>query len=87
VRQNYVGVPNSRRFPTFASLDLEMSKDFRVKFLPWVRNHTLRGALRFFNVTNHFNPRDVYNSIASPFFGHFAGLQHRSIDTALSFVY
>jgi hypothetical protein len=87
VRQNYVGTPNSRRFPTFASLDLEMSKDFRIKFLPWVRNHTLRGALRIFNVTNHFNPRDVYSSIASPFFGHFAGLQHRSYDSSLSFIY
>jgi len=87
VRQNYVGVPNSQRFPTFVSLDLDMSKDFHIKFLPWIRNHTMRGALRIFNVTNHFNPRDVYNSIASPFFGHFAGLQHRSYDTALSIIY
>jgi hypothetical protein len=87
VRHDYVGVPNSRRFPVFLSLDLEMSKDFRIKFLPWIRNHTLRGALRIFNVTNHFNPRDVFNNIASSSFGHFAGLQHRSYDTSLSIIY
>jgi hypothetical protein len=87
VLQNYVGTPNSRRFPTFASLDLEMSRDFRLKFLPWVGKHTMRGALRIFNITNHFNPRDVYSSIASPDFGHFAGLQHRSYDSSLSIFY
>jgi hypothetical protein len=86
-RQNYVGAPNSLRFPTFASLDLEMYKEFRISFVPWVRNHTLRGILRIYNVTNHQNLRDVYNNITSPYFGHFAGFQHRFYDTALSFVY
>lgn len=85
--QNYVGNPNSLRFPAFISLDLQLSKDFRLRFLPWIRNHTLRGTLRIFNVTNHPNPRDVYNNIASPFFGHFVGFQHRFFDTALDIVY
>jgi hypothetical protein len=86
-RQNYVGPPASLRFPVFASLDLEMYKEFRIRFIPWVRNHTLRGILRVYNVTNHENPRDVYNNVTSPYFGHFAGFQHRFYDTALSFLY
>ena len=86
-RQRYVGYPDSLRFPAFVSLDLEMYKEFRIRFLPWVRNHTLRGILRIYKVTNHQNPRDVYNNIASPYFGHFAGFQHRFYDTALNFLY
>ena len=86
-RQNYVGPPASLRFPVFASLDLEMYKEFRIRFIPWVRNHTLRGILRVYNVTNHQNPRDVYNNVTSPYLGHFAGFQHRFYDTALSFLY
>ena len=57
--QNYVGPPNSRRFPTFLSLDTNVSKDFRIFFIPWLSKHTLRGSIRIFNVTNHGNFRDV----------------------------
>jgi hypothetical protein len=85
--QNYVGPPNSRRFPTFASLDLQMSKDFRVSFIPWVRKHTLRGTLRIYNLTNHGNFRDVYNTVTSPYFGHYAGFQHRFFDLSLDVLY
>ena len=85
--QNYVGEPNSLRLPTFLSFDLKLSKDFRISFLPWVRNHTLRGAIGAFNVTNHLNPRDVYNNVTSPYFGHFAGPQHRTFEPFLDFVY
>jgi hypothetical protein len=85
--QNYVGQPNSFRFPTFLALDLKLSKDFRIPFLPWVKNHRFRGALAIYNVTNHLNPRDVYNNIASPYFGHFAGPQHLMFDTDLDVVY
>jgi len=87
VLQNYVGVPNSQRFPTFFSTDLKVTKDFRISFLPWVRNHILRGAFAVYNVTDHSNPRDVYSDIASPYFGHFAGLQHRSLETWFDIVY
>ncbi len=87
VLQNYVGQPNGLRFPTFMSIDLKLSKDFRIPFLPWVRNHTLRGAIGVFNVTNHLNPRDVYNNVTSPYFGHFAGPQHRTFEPFLDLVY
>jgi hypothetical protein len=85
--QNYVGPPNSLRLPTFMSFDLRLSKDFRIKFLPWVRNHTIRGSLGIYNVTNHLNPRDVYNNVTSPNFGHWAGPQHRFLDPVVDMVY
>lgn len=85
--QNYVGPPNSRRFPTFLSLDSLVSKDFRISFLPWVRQHKLRGSVRIFNITNHGNFRDVYNTVTSPYFGDYAGFQHRFFDLSLDVLY
>jgi len=85
--QNYVGPPNSRRFPTFLSLDLQTSKDFRISFIPWLRKHTLRGSVRIFNLTNHGNYRDVYNTVTSPYFGNYAGLEHRFYDLSLDVLY
>jgi hypothetical protein len=87
VDENYVGRPNSLRLPTFASLDLKLSKEFRIKFLPWVRNHTIRGALNIYNLTNRLNPRDVYNNVTSPHYGHLAGPQHRFLDPFVDLVY
>jgi hypothetical protein len=88
VLQNYVKPPNSFRFPTFASLDLQLSKDFHLRLVPaWVKKHLFRGELRIFNITNHGNFRDVYNNVSSPFFGHFAGFQHRFYDMSLDIVY
>jgi hypothetical protein len=85
--QNYVGQANSLRFPAFVSFDLKLSKDFRIKFIPWVRNHTVRGSITIYNVTNHLNPRDVYNNVTSPSFGHWAGPQHRFFDPIVDLVY
>ena len=85
--ENYVGPPNSRRFPTFLSLDTQVSKDFRISFIPWMRKHALRGSLRIFNVTNHGNYRDVYSNVTSPYFGDYAGFQHRFYDLSLDVLY
>ncbi|HEV2425561.1 MAG TPA: carboxypeptidase regulatory-like domain-containing protein [Terriglobia bacterium] len=87
VFQNYVGAPDSRRFPAFASLDLNVTKDFRITFLPWVRKYKLRLSVSAFNLTNHYNPRDVYNNVTSPYFGQFAGLEHRLYDAYLDILY
>jgi hypothetical protein len=87
VLQNYVGVPNSRRFPAFFSLDLQLTKDFPVPFIPWLKKHKVRGALQIFNVTNHLNPRDVYANVASPYLGRFAGFQHRLYAASLDIIY
>jgi hypothetical protein len=82
-----VGPPNSLRFPAFVSLDVQVSKDFQIPFIPWVRRHALRGAVRIFNVTNHGNYRDVYNTVTSPYFGDYAGFQHRFYDLSLDVLY
>ena len=85
--QNYAGRPDSLRLPVFMSIDLKLSKDFRISFLPWVRNHEIRGAISVYNLTNHLNPRDVYNNITSPYFGHLAGPQHTFFEPFVDFVY
>jgi hypothetical protein len=85
--QNYVGTPNSLRFPTYFSLDLQFSKDFRMRWIPWAKNHKFRGALRVFNITNHGNFRDVHNNVTSAYFGQFTGFLHRFYDVSLDVVY
>jgi hypothetical protein len=83
--QNYAGVPDRQRFPRFFSLDLKLGKEFR---LPLRGSRTiLQGSLTVFNLTDHNNPRDVYNNIASPYFNHFVGLQHRFFDSELDILY
>jgi hypothetical protein len=84
--QDYVGIPNGQRFPRFFSLDLKLAKEFTLPF-PIIRKHRLRGALTVFNLTNHLNPRDVYNNIASPYFNHFVGFQHLFFDSELDILY
>jgi hypothetical protein len=81
VLQNYVGAPNSLRFPTFFSLDARIYRDFplRMPFLGRSTNRKLRLGLYSLNLTNHQNPYDIYNNVASPLFGQFAGY-HRRID-------
>ena len=85
--QNYVGTPNSLRFPTYFSLDLQLAKDFRMRLIPWARNHKFRGAMRIFNITDYGNYRDVHNNVDSAYFRQFAGFQHRFFDVALDVVY
>ncbi len=87
VYQNYVGTPNGRRLPTFASLDLKLSKDFRIPYLPWFQNHTFRGSVIVYNLTNHSNPRDVNYNMASSNFGQFLGFQHRFYDAYIDIVF
>ena len=85
--QNYVGTPNSQRLPTFLSLDMQFTKDFKLKFLPIIGKYPLRGAMRIYNVTNHDNYVTVYNNITSPYFQHFVGLQHRFFDFSFDIMY
>jgi hypothetical protein len=64
---NFVGARNEAgRFPTFVSLDLQISKRFRL-----FRHNTTVG-LKVFNITNHFNPRDYQGNLASADFGGFS---------------
>ena len=67
---NYIGARDEAgRFPTFASLDLKLQYPFDFKF----HNHRIQflGGLKVIDVTNHYNPRDVQQYLASPNYGVF----------------
>jgi Carboxypeptidase regulatory-like domain/TonB-dependent Receptor Plug Domain len=66
--QNFVGTRNSSRtrFPRFLALDVEFAKEFQV-----TKKYALRLSVSGFNLTDHFNPRDVRANIADPHFGEF----------------
>lgn len=86
--QNYVGVPNSFRFPTFFSLDARIYREFPLRF-PFKERSSkrkIRLGLYTTNLTNHRNPLDVFNNVTSPFFGQFAGFQHRTDGVVIDFV-
>ncbi|HUX10530.1 MAG TPA: TonB-dependent receptor plug domain-containing protein, partial [Terriglobia bacterium] len=79
--QNYVGAPNSNRFPTFFSFDFKVWKVLPLPhWLPFGGGFKLRWGIGVRNLTNTSNPRDVFNNIASPYFGQFVGFQHRVIE-------
>jgi hypothetical protein len=64
---NFVGARNQAgRYPTFVSLDLQVSKRFRLF------HHNATVGLKVFNITDHFNPRDYQGNLASANFGEFA---------------
>jgi hypothetical protein len=70
--QNYVGVPDSTRFPHFVSLDTRVWKDFHVS-----AKYSLRFSVSGFNLTNHFNPEAVHSNVDDPSYGLFFGERHR----------
>src|SRR6267154_2140057 len=87
VLQNYVGVPNGPRFPTFFSLDAQVYRDFHMH-LPFMEHgsrHKVRVGLYSINLTNHGNFREVYSNVTSPFFGRFTGFERRVEGFTLSF--
>lgn len=72
VAQDYVGTPNSRRYPNLYSLDAALSRDFKVN-----DKYSLRFSVRGLNLTNHFNPLDIHSNIDDPRFGVFFGNHKR----------
>jgi len=64
---DFVGPRNSKRFPTFISLDATILKGFTIPYL----DKKARAGVIIFNITNHFNPRDVQNNLGSLHFGQF----------------
>ncbi len=69
-RLEFVGLRNGAgRFPDYLSLDLQISKGFPIKFRG--KSYRLRPGVALFNVTNHFNPRDLQNNIGNPNYGNF----------------
>jgi len=76
--QDYVGVPNSLRFPRFLSVDSRVSKDIQVS-----SEYAVRLSVSAFNLTNHFNPEAVHSNVADPASGYFFG--HRGRRFTLDF--
>ncbi len=60
-RLDFVGSRNRARFPAFASLDATILKSFTVPYF----DKKARAGVIIFNITNHFNPRDVQNNLGS----------------------
>jgi len=73
-QQCFVGIRNSdeTRFPRFVALDLEAAKELQI-----TKKYAVRLSVRGFNVTNHFNPRDVRANLGDPGFGHFLASYRR----------
>jgi len=69
--RNFIGARNrAGRYPTFTSFDLQVTRSIS---LPGRWNKYLADVgLKVFNVTNHFNPRDFQNNVASDGFGGFS---------------
>jgi hypothetical protein len=66
---DFVGSRNrGGRFPAFMSLDVQVTKGFRI---PMFEKHKMRAGVAVFNIMNHFNPRDVQNNLGSSSFGQF----------------
>lgn len=78
VLQNYVGRPNTQRFPTLLSFDWKVWREFRLQ-VPLVHKSfgKFRLGIYYTNFTGHSNPLQVFNNVTSPNFGQFLGFQHR----------
>jgi hypothetical protein len=63
--QNYVGAPNSLRFPTYFTFDFSIYREFHP---PVFKRHLVRLGIFSLNSTNRRNPTAVYNDTASPYF-------------------
>jgi hypothetical protein len=61
--RHFIGTPNSLRLPPYFSLDLTTFKTFDLF------RQKMDLGLQVFNLTNHFNPRDVIAVVGSPLFG------------------
>jgi hypothetical protein len=64
-QQTYFGGPNTRSYPAFFSLDVVLYKSLTIA------RKRVKMNVQVFNVTNHFNPRDVFNTLGGPQFGTF----------------
>jgi carboxypeptidase family protein len=77
--QNYIGVPDSLRFPIYFSLDVKLSREFTVRnpFKENSKSRKISIGVFSLDVTNRFNPHDVFNIQTSPLFGQYDGFQRR----------
>ena len=80
LQQQLIGLPNSLRFPDFASLNLGIEKKFGFRGYLWgVRVEAV-------NAFNRQNPDTVVDNIDAPNFGVFEGGQGRAITLRVRFI-
>jgi len=83
--QDFVGPRNEGgRFPQLLTLDVLVMKALKIRFRG--KEHKGRAGFTVFNITNHWNPRDVQNNIASGQFGTFFNSPDRSVRLKFEFV-
>lgn len=73
--QSVVGSRNNdARYPRLFTLDMAVTKDVRL-----TKNQRARVGVQVFNLTDHFNPRDVQNNTGSAAYGSYANNADRHI--------
>jgi hypothetical protein len=83
--QNFVGPRNEGgRFPPLLTFDLLVTKGLTIPFHG--KKYKGRAGFTIFNITNHWNPRDVQNNIAAQQFGTFYNSADRSVRLKFEFV-
>jgi hypothetical protein len=80
--RQYVGTPNSARYPHFLSIDSRFSKDVQLN-----PKYGVRLSVSGFNLTNHFNPEVVHNNVADPAYGYFFGHRGRRFTLDFDFLF
>jgi outer membrane receptor protein involved in Fe transport len=84
-QQDFVGPRNEGgRFPQLTTLDLLVTKGLSIPFRG--KKYKGRAGLTLFNITNHWNPRDVQNNIDAAQFGTFYNSAGRSVRLKFEFV-
>jgi hypothetical protein len=83
--QDFVGPRNEGgRFPRLLTFDLLVTKGLKIPFRG--KKYKGRAGFTIFNITNHWNPRDVQNNIAAQQFGTFYNSPSRSVRLKFEFV-
>ena len=84
-QQDFVGPRNEGgRFPSLMTLDLLVTKGLSIPFRG--KKYKGRAGITFFNITNHWNPRDVQNNLDARQFGTFFNSPERSVRLKFEFV-
>lgn len=83
--QDFVGPRNEGgRFPQLLTFDLLVTKGLTIRFRG--KKYKGRAGFTVFNITNHWNPRDVQNNLDAQQFGTFYNSPDRSVRLKFEFV-
>jgi hypothetical protein len=80
LEQQLVGLPNSLRFPSYASLNLAIEKKFGFRGYLWA------ARIEMVNAFDRLNPDTVVNNIDAPTYGTFYGGQGRAFTARVRFI-